>query len=386
MGGASPPRSLASTRDPHYPTHPHFATHHWPRIAEDPSDGTVSRPYASPHPASESRFQALPPAARGAPIRPLLQSRLQQADRLDWPRWPIRRLRRAAVEAPHEQPSAEVVDDANDLRGFHFRRPRRHDDLGADRAWSCWSPPASASRSSRSSALARRRRGAARCPDRRLLDRRLAAEDASFFEVYADQRQMLDSGKAAAAGRRRRCCARATTATPSASCRGRSPTASTAPSPSTPTRTSYDDSDGNRQTNYYRYTVGSVEVPECAAHRARALLPAQVRPAALEKFEDVFRSVKSGSSWRARRSTTATRSSSDEEQDPNWLRQLFSPTFIVWLTDSAPEKFAFELVDGTLCCYVNGHKEEGRRARPDARRHRRGRQPAARRVRGDRPL
>jgi hypothetical protein len=27
------------------------------------------------------------------------------------------------------------------------------------------------------------------------------------------------------------------------------------------------------------------------------------------------------------------------------------------MTDSAPKKFAFELVDGTLCCYVNGHKE-----------------------------
>ncbi len=26
------------------------------------------------------------------------------------------------------------------------------------------------------------------------------------------------------------------------------------------------DSEGNRQTNYYRYTVGLVEVPECAAH------------------------------------------------------------------------------------------------------------------------
>ena len=44
-------------------------------------------------------------------------------------------------------------------------------------------------------------------------------------------------------------------------------------------------------------------------------------------------------------------------QDNVWLRRLFSPTFIVWMTDSAPKKFAFELVDGTLCCYVKGHKE-----------------------------
>ena len=46
-----------------------------------------------------------------------------------------------------------------------------------------------------------------------------------------------------------------------------------------------------------------------------------------------------------------------KEQDEVWLRQLFSPTFIVWLTDQAPKKFAFELVDGTLCCYIHGHKD-----------------------------
>ena len=47
-----------------------------------------------------------------------------------------------------------------------------------------------------------------------------------------------------------------------------------------------------------------------------------------------------------------------KDQDANWLRQLFAPTFIVWLTDEAPPKFAFELVDGNLCCYVSGHKED----------------------------
>ncbi len=39
------------------------------------------------------------------------------------------------------------------------------------------------------------------------------------------------------------------------------------------------DADGDRQTNYYHYTVGLVSVPECAAHVPRALLPAQVGPA-----------------------------------------------------------------------------------------------------------
>ena len=45
-------------------------------------------------------------------------------------------------------------------------------------------------------------------------------------------------------------------------------------------------------------------------------------------------------------------------QDATWLRRLFSPVFIVWLTESAPDKFAFELVAGTLVAYVHGHKED----------------------------
>ena len=71
-----------------------------------------------------------------------------------------------------------------------------------------------------------------------------------------------------------------------------------------------------------------------------------------------FARRKSGSSWRARFSTRSTRFSPPRSRTPNSLRQLFSPTFIVWLCDEAPGKFAFELVDGVLCCYVNNHKEK----------------------------
>ncbi len=77
----------------------------------------------------------------------------------------------------------------------------------------------------------------------------------------------------------------------------------------------------------------------------------------LEKFEDVFR----GSKQRVKLESEALDDKYEifagKGQDAGWLRQLFSPTFIVWLTDSAPKKFAFELVDGTLCCYVSDHKK-----------------------------
>ena len=79
---------------------------------------------------------------------------------------------------------------------------------------------------------------------------------------------------------------------------------------------------------------------------------------ALERFEDAFR----GSKERVNLESTAMGDKYEifagKGQDAVWLRRLFAPTFIVWLTESAPKKFAFELVGGTLCCYVSGHKKK----------------------------
>jgi hypothetical protein len=77
----------------------------------------------------------------------------------------------------------------------------------------------------------------------------------------------------------------------------------------------------------------------------------------LEGFEDVFRRSRKRVALESEALDDRYEIFAHESQDANWLRQLFSPTFIVWLADSAPKKFAFELVDGTLCCYVNGHKK-----------------------------
>ena len=116
------------------------------------------------------------------------------------------------------------------------------------------------------------------------------------------------------------------------------------------------DSEGNRQTNYYRYTIAMSEVADCAPFVPRLICQRKFGFKALEGVEDAFRK-----SERVRLESEALDDRYEifaaKEQDANWLRQLFSPTFIVWLTESAPKKFAFELVDGTLCCYVNGHKK-----------------------------
>ena len=117
------------------------------------------------------------------------------------------------------------------------------------------------------------------------------------------------------------------------------------------------DSDGDTQTNYYRYTLGLVEIPDSAGFVPELYCQRKFGLRALEKFEDVFRGDKERVTLESEALLDKYEIFSTNGQDANRLRQIFSPTFIVWLTDAAPDKFAFELVGGTLCCYVSGHKE-----------------------------
>lgn len=116
------------------------------------------------------------------------------------------------------------------------------------------------------------------------------------------------------------------------------------------------DADGDRQTNYYHYTVGLISVPECASHVPELYCRRKSGLRSLEKLEDVFRSTE-----RVKLESEALDERyeifSGKEQDSVWLRRLFSPTFVVWLGEEAPRKFAFELVDGVLCCFVGDHKK-----------------------------
>jgi hypothetical protein len=116
------------------------------------------------------------------------------------------------------------------------------------------------------------------------------------------------------------------------------------------------DKNGRHETDYH-FTVSMVDVPECMdlVHGLYCNRKSGFR--FLEGVEDAFR--------RNERVRLESEAMADDYEifaskgtDPNWIRQLFSPTFIVWLTDEAPEKFAFELEDGTLCCNVQGHKKD----------------------------
>jgi hypothetical protein len=117
------------------------------------------------------------------------------------------------------------------------------------------------------------------------------------------------------------------------------------------------DSKGNKQTNYYHYTVCLIHLPESQPHIPELYCQRKFGFRALEGFEDLFRGRKERVKLESEVLDEKYEIFATKTQDAVWLRRLFSPTFIVWLTDSAPGKFAFELVDGNLCCYVSGHKE-----------------------------
>ena len=189
---------------------------------------------------------------------------------------------RLAAVANRPEDATALPDDADDLRGFHFKRL-----LGKPLTWvaDSWSRSSLAARrrrrSSSAPAIGAARRAAASSCSALLIVFAIAdsrAEDA-FFATYAAAARDGAVRQAGRCRRRRRCCARATTATPSGPSPGRSPTESTASSPSTPTRRRRPTARATRQTNYYRYTVGLAERARVRRLRPRALLPAQVRPA-----------------------------------------------------------------------------------------------------------
>jgi hypothetical protein len=115
------------------------------------------------------------------------------------------------------------------------------------------------------------------------------------------------------------------------------------------------DKNGRHETDY-RFTVAISDVPECRQRLPGVYANRKFGFRVFEHLEDVFR-TKERVKLESGKLDDEYEIFADKDQDQNFLRQLFSPTFIVWMTDEAPEKFAFELEDGVLCCNVRGHKK-----------------------------
>ena len=118
------------------------------------------------------------------------------------------------------------------------------------------------------------------------------------------------------------------------------------------------DSEGNRDTDYYRYTVGLVQIPECVEFIPELYVQRKSGLKALERLEDAFRGDKERVKFESAELDNRFEIFVHEKQDQNWLRQLFSPSFIVWMLQNTPNRFAFEMVGGTLCCYAKDHKKK----------------------------
>ncbi|HMU26671.1 MAG TPA: hypothetical protein PKA56_11000 [Solirubrobacterales bacterium] len=118
------------------------------------------------------------------------------------------------------------------------------------------------------------------------------------------------------------------------------------------------DSKGNETSTDYPFTVIMVNMPGTVQHLTDLRVQRQSGLKLFEKFEDAFR----GDFGRVTLESEAMRDRYEifvrKEQDPVWVRRLFSPSFIVWLTDSPPKKFAFELENGWLCAYVPKHRDD----------------------------
>jgi hypothetical protein len=116
------------------------------------------------------------------------------------------------------------------------------------------------------------------------------------------------------------------------------------------------DSDGTTTTTYVHYTVAMCDVPEVAPFVAELDCQRRVGLRALDHAEDVFRTrqrVETESEALDKRYEIF----SGKQDDPNRVRQIFDPSFIVWLAEQAPDEFAFELNAGALVANVKGHRK-----------------------------
>lgn len=116
------------------------------------------------------------------------------------------------------------------------------------------------------------------------------------------------------------------------------------------------DSKGNKQTTYYHFTVCMSNLPDTSAFIRDLALQRRSGFRFMDGAEDIFRK-------RQRvelESVTADKRFEifiGEGDDMNRARQLFSPTFIVWLAEEAHDGVAFELVNGGLVVNIKGHKK-----------------------------
>ena len=114
------------------------------------------------------------------------------------------------------------------------------------------------------------------------------------------------------------------------------------------------DSEGNTDTDYYRFTVVLHDIPAAAVKASDVYCQRRSGFRFMDSAEDVFRRMQ-----RLELESEALDKRYEvffgAQDDEVWMKRLFSPTFIVWLTEQTPKDFAFEFSAGSLCVNVKSH-------------------------------
>lgn len=116
------------------------------------------------------------------------------------------------------------------------------------------------------------------------------------------------------------------------------------------------DSEGNEDVDYYRFTVCMHDMPAVAHHVSDVYCQRRSGFRWMDSAEDAFRRMK-----RLELESEALDKRYEifygADDDEVWLKRLFSPKFIVWLSEAAPDGLAFELSAGSLCVNRKGHHD-----------------------------
>ncbi len=100
----------------------------------------------------------------------------------------------------------------------------------------------------------------------------------------------------------------------------------------------------------FTFTVISSELPESSAYVPRLICERRGRSTDNVHYGFEMRSEKL---WQESEALDRRyRITMGPYQDENWMRQLFSPAFIVWLAEEPPPTFSFELTYGSFCASI----------------------------------
>jgi hypothetical protein len=112
--------------------------------------------------------------------------------------------------------------------------------------------------------------------------------------------------------------------------------------------------DGTQATEYHHFTVVVCALPESREKLPALYCQRRFGFKFLDGAEDMLRKTKRVE-LESERLDSRCEIFAAPDSDDNWLRQLFSPSFVVFLAEETPEGFAFEVEGGTLCVNIRRH-------------------------------